>query len=323
FEGVHVLPVATTWIFRDVSVERKGTYFQSLEWEDQAPLEPEPYYRELRNIFSRTLPRYFESREPIAMSLTGGLDTRMIMAWHKPLPGSLPCYTFVGMFRECRDAVVARRVARVCKQSHEVIRVADEFLSRFPDYAERSVYLTDGCVDVSRSPDLYVNEKAREIAPVRMTGNYGDEVRLRLIGDGNPALRRIRTDRGFGGGGGHLAAAASRGFFEFWFKAEYAYDYAMPEWLARIDHRLSAFRLERLFLGRHKFYHFRVWYRDVLSEYVREMLLDPRTLSRPYLERKGLEAVVKGHLKGDRNYTIEIHQVLTLELLHRLFVDPR
>ena len=97
----------------------------------------------------------------------------------------------------------------------------------------------------------------------------------------------------------------------------------MPEWLARIDHRLSAFRLERLFLGRHKFYHFRVWYRDVLSEYVREMLLDPRTLSRPYLERKGLEAVVKGHLKGDRNYTIEIHQVLTLELLHRLFVDPR
>jgi len=150
-----------------------------------------------------------------------------------------------------------------------------------------------------------------------------NEVRLRLIGDGNPALRRIRTDRGFGGGGGHLAAAASRGFFEFWFKAEYAYDYAMPEWLARIDHRLSAFRLERLFLGRHKFYHFRVWYRDVLSEYVREMLLDPRTLSRPYLERKGLEAVVKGHLKGDRNYTIEIHQVLTLELLHRLFVDPR
>ena len=415
FEGVHVLPCAAAWVFRDGSVERKGTYFQSREWEDQAPLEPEPYYRELRDVFSRNLPRYFESREPIAMSLTGGLDTRMIMAWHKPLPGSLPCYTFVGMFRECRDAVVARRVARVCKQSHEVIRVADEFLSRFPDYAERSVYLTDGCVDVSRSPDLYVNEKAREIAPVRMTGNYGDEVlrhirafkpvepmrglfrpeflsyvrqaaerytglvrghplsfaafkqapwhhygvlaleqtqlslrspyldndlvrtafrappsalatnevRLRLIGDGNPALRRIRTDRGFGGGGGHLAAAASRGFFEFWFKAEYAYDYAMPEWLARIDHRLSAFRLERLFLGRHKFYHFRVWYRDVLSEYVREMLLDPRTLSRPYLERKGLEAVVKGHLKGDRNYTIEIHQVLTLELLHRLFVDPR
>jgi hypothetical protein len=32
--------------------------------------------------------------------------------------------------------------------------------------------------------------------------------------------------------------------------------------------------------------------------------------------------MVRGHLKGDRNYTTEIHKVLTLELMHRLFVDP-
>ena len=97
----------------------------------------------------------------------------------------------------------------------------------------------------------------------------------------------------------------------------------MPQWAARIDHLLSFVRLQRLFLGRHKFSHFRVWYRDALSGYVREMLLDPRTLSRPYLERRRLEAVVGGHLKGDRNYTTEIHKVLTLELLHRLFLDSR
>ena len=47
----------------------------------------------------------------------------------------------------------------------------------------------------------------------------------------------------------------------------------MPQWLARIDHVLSPFRLERLFLGRHKFCHFRVWYRDALSRYVREVLV--------------------------------------------------
>jgi len=53
------------------------------------------------------------------------------------------------------------------------------------------------------------------------------------------------------------------------------------------------------------------------------MLLDPRTLARPYLERKGVEAVVSGHLKGNRNYTTEIHRLLSLELLHRLFLDAR
>jgi hypothetical protein len=65
-----------------------------------------------------------------------------------------------------------------------------------------------------------------------------------------------------------------------------------------------------------------VWYRDALSKYLREILLDRQTLSRSYLEPRGVEAIVNGHLKGDRNYTTEIHKLLTLELLHRLFIDP-
>jgi asparagine synthase (glutamine-hydrolysing) len=337
----------------------------------------------------------------------------MIMAWGKSAPGSLPCYSFGGPYRDCHDVRLARQVANVCRQSHAVIPVGDEFLSRFPRYAERTVYLTDGCTDVSHAPDLYANERAAGIAPVRMTGNYGGEVlrrvrafkpaaptpalftpellcrvaaagetyaqlitvhplsfavfrqapwhhyglraleqtqlsirspyldndfvrtifrapeltlanndiSLRLIADGDAALRRIPTDRGFGGDQGRLLAAFRRQLLEFSFKAEYAYDYGMPQWVARIDHLFSPLRLERLFLGRHKFYHFRVWYRDALSKYVQEILLDPRTLSRPYLQRNTLEAMVRSHLKGDRNYTTEIHKVLTLELLHRLFLD--
>ena len=67
----------------------------------------------------------------------------------------------------------------------------------------------------------------------------------------------------------------------------------MPQRLARIDHLLSWLHLDRLFLGRHKLLHFRIWYRDALSEYVRQMLLDPVTLSRPYVEKKGLVAIVR------------------------------
>jgi asparagine synthase (glutamine-hydrolysing) len=110
---------------------------------------------------------------------------------------------------------------------------------------------------------------------------------------------------------------------EFSFRSEYAYDTGMPQWLARLDHFLSPFHLERLFLGRHKFHHFRLWYRDALSGYVREMLLDSRTLSRPYLQRKAVESAVLGHLKGTRNYTVDIHKLLSLELIHRLFFDAR
>jgi asparagine synthase (glutamine-hydrolysing) len=120
-----------------------------------------------------------------------------------------------------------------------------------------------------------------------------------------------------------LTSSLIHRFLEFTFKAEYAYDYGMPHSVARIDHLLSRLRLERIFLGQHKFYHFRVWYRDELSKYVREMLLDPRTLSRPYIDKRGLEEIVSGHLKGDRNYTNEITRLLTLELIHRLFIDSK
>jgi asparagine synthase (glutamine-hydrolysing) len=415
FEGIQVLPGGAAWVFRGGSIESKNTYFQPREWEQQASLDAEPYYQEVRNAFSSNLPRYFDGQQPIGMSLTGGLDTRAIMSWWKGSPNSLHCYTFGGMFRECQDVRVARRVASVCQQPHQVITVGDEFLSRFPYYAEHSVYLTEGTLDVSRSSDLYVSELAREIAPVKIVGTYGSEIlcqlamfkpevpapglfrseflsyiqqasatyaelrrehpvtfaafhqspwyhhgvlaieesqltvrspyldndfvrtvyrapksnncangdlRLRLIGDGDPVLLRLRSDRGVAENSGRLGAA-SRGFLEFTFKAEYAYDYGMPQWVARVDHLLSSFHLERLFLGRHKLTHFRVWYRDSLSEYIRQMLLDSHTLARPYLEPSGVEAVVLGHLKGDRNYTSEIHKMLTLELLHRLFFDPR
>jgi len=55
------------------------------------------------NRFLNILPRYFNSKEPIGMSLTGGLDIRMIMVCINQPPESLPCYTFGGMYRDSFD----------------------------------------------------------------------------------------------------------------------------------------------------------------------------------------------------------------------------
>jgi asparagine synthase (glutamine-hydrolysing) len=412
FKGIHVLPAGSAWLFRNGALEQKNSYFKTSEWEELTPLDSESYYQELQNAVSGSLPKYFSGDEPVGMTLTGGFDTRILMAWHRPGPGSLPCYTFGSMFRESQDVRVARRIANLCQQPYEVITVGDEFLSRFPHYAERTMYLTEGGVDVYRSSDLFVSEKARKIAPAKVVGTYGSEivrhavmfkpmpapeglftpeflpnvsqaadtyaelrrehpvtfaafrqspwyhqgvlalessqltvrspyldnqfvrtifrapkvsgmngdVRPRLIRDGSPELARIRTDRGAGGDPG-LTSAAFRGFQEFTFKAEYAYDYGMPQWLARVDHSLAPLHLEKLFLGRHKLSHYRVWYRDALAGYVREMLLDKRTLSRPYIERQGVEQIVDGHTRRGLNYTSTIHKLLSLELLHRLHLD--
>jgi len=150
-----------------------------------------------------------------------------------------------------------------------------------------------------------------------------NDLRIRLIGDGAPALRKIRTDMGFAGPCEQFPGAILRQYHNFTFKAEYAYDHGMPQGVALLDHFLAPLHLERLFLGRHKYYHFRVWYRDVLSGYVQAMLLDPRTLARPYWQKDKLEEMVRHHIQGDRNYTYAIHKVLSLELVHRMLLDPQ
>jgi asparagine synthase (glutamine-hydrolysing) len=118
-----------------------------------------------------------------------------------------------------------------------------------------------------------------------------------------------------------VPGAVSRSLLEFSFKAEYIYNHGMPQWLAQLDHVLSPFHVERLFLGRHKYSHFRVWYRDALSKYVQDVLLDSRTLGRSFLNRGTVQRIVRKHVRGEGNYTFDIHKVLTLELLHRTLLD--
>jgi asparagine synthase (glutamine-hydrolysing) len=107
------------------------------------------------------------------------------------------------------------------------------------------------------------------------------------------------------------------------FRAEYAYDYGMPQWLAPIDMALKPLRPERVFLGRHKFYHFRVWYRDKLSAYLRDVLLDPRSSNRPHLAPGRLETLLNEHVAGTHNHTTALHQALSIELIHRQLIERK
>jgi asparagine synthase (glutamine-hydrolysing) len=413
FSGVSVLPAGAAWVFQAGALTAKGNHFSPKEWEEQPALDPESYYQALKAAFAKAVPKYFAGPEPVGVALTGGLDSRMLMAWRGASSAALRCYSFGSAFRESQDVKIARRVAQASGQMHNVIQVDHDFLDRFPYYAEHTVLLTDGCVEVKHAPDLYVSKQSAQMASVRVTGNYGGEVlrrvhafkpvaalnwiftqdlnsrldsvnrlysrlltshplsfavfrqapwyqhgllslertqldvrspfldndivrtayqaprftlenndvSLRLIADGSRELRAIRTDRGYGGSLPDWLAALQQAYFAFTFKAEYACDYGMPGNIVRLDRALKRLQPERAFLGRHKFTHFRLWYRDELSNYVREMLLDPRSLARPYLQRRSVECIVEEHCAGRKNHTIAIHKILTLEYIHRLFID--
>ena len=411
FSGISLLPAGSAWVFSRGEPVKKKTYFKREAWESQPELSESEFYERLKETWTRVLPKYFLGNQPVGLSLTGGVDSRMILAWAPRPPSTLPCYTWGGKYRDCADVKIARRTAKLCQQPHDTISVGAEFLSQFLELAERAVYISDGTMDVTASIDLYVQSLARRIAPVRLSGVCGGEIlrrlvmfkpdppqpglfdpelasscqqaaatyagelqghrlsftsfkqapwymaskfaversqvtyrtpyfdndlvalayqtpanllnnqpALRLIADGNPVLARIGTDRGLAFPSTPVSQALHH-YQEFTFKAEYAYDYGMPQWLARLDHIFAPLHLEKLFLGRHKVAHFRVWYRDELSHYLKQILLDPLTLQRPYLRSHSLQKILEDHLNGRRNYTSEIHKILTLEFIQRKLIE--
>ncbi len=410
FSGIQSLPGAAAWTFSPGSKIRRTQYFNPIEWEEQSTLNDENFYYELKSTWRKILPNYLRESGPMGLSLTGGVDSRMILAWANREKGALPCYTFCGNYRESNDVVLARKLAKIAGQPHHTFPITNDFFKDFGNLAEKTIQLSDGAMDVSGALDLYMQQKAREVSPVRLSGVYGGEIlrrlvafkpmgilsglwspevihsiseadetyraeradthpvtftafkqapwhmtskfaversqidfvtpffdndlvrlayrasagassnnqaALRLIEEGNPAMNRIATDRGLRRKSLGGLTKLQHAYRQFLFKAEYAYDYGMPQKFVRADHVVAPLRLERLFLGRYQTSHFRVWYRDQLSHWVKELLLDDTSLARSYLQRTKVESILKSHLGGVGNYTLEIHRLLSLELIQR------
>jgi hypothetical protein len=142
---------------------------------------------------------------------------------------------------------------------------------------------------------------------------------LRLIYDGNRILAGIMTDRGVTYPK-KPSWLISRAFYEFIFKMEYYAGHGMPSSAARIDRLLGPFSLERMFLGKNKYYHLRQWFRDELASFVKDILYDRRSLSRDYLDPSEVRKVVTMHTSGNANGTHIIDKLLTLELVQRIMI---
>lgn len=415
FKGIQILPAGSGMVFS--GPDRPGTfiYYKIEEHEQEQWVEPSILAAEIADTCKAVFPRYVGEGEKLGISLTGGLDTRLLMACAEWDKYSFPCYTYSEAGRDTLDVKVARKVAQSCGQEHTAIRMADNFLKGFAEYAERTVYVTDGALDITGTHEIYFNQLARELAPVRFTGNYGSEIfrgvsvfkvipmnpdflagelrkgvaeavetfrslsplsppafalqretpwklyglfysaktqlsmrcpyldndltELALRGGAlgqvdkeimiqavkhlSPRLAAIVSDWGISAGGNpKWLEPLVRLYYEYLFKFEYHLDEGLPDRLARIMGRSWPMRLaEKLFMGRHKFLHYRGWFRNELSEYLREIIADEEVLSDPCFERKGVKAVVEQHLAGTGNSLFDINRILTLRAIRKTLLS--
>ena len=175
FRGVRVLPGASLLRFVGTASPRRRQYFDRAEWEARSALRVPEFTSRFVEAFVRIVPTYVPKDVSAAVSLTGGLDSRMVLAAAAAAPGTLPCYTFGSEHRDTLDVVVSRQIAARCGQPHYVVTLGSDFRGALPGLIEKSVSLSDGYLGLSGAAEVFANAAVRRIASVRLTGNYGGE----------------------------------------------------------------------------------------------------------------------------------------------------
>jgi len=182
FSNVSLLPAGSAWTFGHDPGVAKGKYFQFDEWENSEPLAEEEFFQQWSDVVGDVFGVYAVGAQHVALSLTAGLDTRLIMAALGEHCAAHPAYTFGGAWGELYDVSTARRLARVWNQDFSVIKIDQKFFAGFSEYARQAVYLSDGNYEACGAHDVYFNQEAAKIAPIRLTGKFGSEIiRIRRL----------------------------------------------------------------------------------------------------------------------------------------------
>jgi len=410
FRGVQLLPGGSVWSFQNGECQKRK-YFSPKSWESQPILSAEAFVAEFQETFQRILPRYFESESRTGIALTGGQDSRMIMAC-LPKTGERPvCYTFSGENRDTLDALLAAQIAEVCGLEHRILRIDRDFFLDFASHVDRTVYITDGSLGSLGAHEIYLNNRARALSPVRVTGVFGGEIlrgvsmfkplhlahrlvnadlaetvssctgnwsrngehsvtfaafretpELRfalvsasrsqvtfrtpyldneivalayrapetarmssdctssLVKVNNLSLSKLPTDMGELGEANRVTVALRRIFAKVACKLDYFRSEGLPPGLSSLDPLLTQISSVLGIAGLHKYLPYRSWFQRELADYVKSVVSDARAQHAVFWNLDFLEYMMREHIRGRKNYTLELNAVLTLEAVERLLL---
>lgn len=204
FRGLRLAPGASLWHWQYGRPMDRRRYFTPADWEALEPWSAEAFEARFNETFPAVLPDYLDQCHSVGLSLTGGLDTRMIAAClpHSRVPAVAYTYSPDDHDR-LLDLTIARRIAAMRGMPHHALRLGPGFLKDFRRQLDRTVYVSDGCAGVLGTHELPFSEQARRLAPIRLTGNYGSEVlrsmsTFKRVGPGDELLhpdvaRRIES----------------------------------------------------------------------------------------------------------------------------------
>ena len=176
FRGMGCLAGGTMLVSDGGAGWQARTYDSARGGEQDDPLEEAEFVRRFVETCRARVAQQLNSAPIVGLSITGGLDSRMVMACLPDAGTPAVAYTYAGSSDSLLDARIGAQVAAACGVEHRVLRLAPEFLTDFGRFVDRTVLASDGCAGALAAHEVHYSDQAAQLAPVRVTGNYGSEI---------------------------------------------------------------------------------------------------------------------------------------------------
>lgn len=169
-QAVKLLPQGVVFAYSNgvINIRR---YWRA-EYADQFPLRSEDdYVAELNHHLKQAIARLTQDNLGKGLLLSGGLDSRVILAYLAELLPPYQIQTFTWGMRGCDDARFGRELAHLCGAPHHFLELkADWLLTQ----ANEAVRITDGLGNIFNLHALAAAREAGNIAQVIFKGFMGD-----------------------------------------------------------------------------------------------------------------------------------------------------
>jgi asparagine synthase (glutamine-hydrolysing) len=141
-KGVRLLPAAG-WLTYDLHSDRLKVdrYWRLAERREIGDRTEAAFLEEIEAAFTKAVDRHTAGTRHLGISLSGGLDSRTILA---AAPAERPLTTVSMGVEGSMDHRGAEEMARLVCRPHHRCLLGGDFLARFPDYLRQMVHLTDG-----------------------------------------------------------------------------------------------------------------------------------------------------------------------------------
>ena len=143
--GVDMVPTASTLTYcaRTGAVHIEA-YATVAELFGQSDLGHEAYLDDVRSACAQSMDRAVRGTHHFGLSLSGGLDTRVILSAMDKRGCSEGTATFTLGGRGCADEVIGYQLAKMARTNHQFVALDDHYLDDLLPTVSEMVSLTDG-----------------------------------------------------------------------------------------------------------------------------------------------------------------------------------